>query len=71
MSGAFPAKWPGKCPDCGHWWGQGDLIAYDKTVLMHQDCARGVVGLRAEDIEARKGESVCPDCNLVHRGECP
>ncbi|QLF83859.1 hypothetical protein SEA_MOOSEHEAD_50 [Gordonia phage Moosehead] len=71
MSGSFPAKWPGKCEDCGHWWGQGDLIAYDKNVLMHEDCARGVVGLRAADIELRKDETVCLECHLVHRGECP
>ncbi|QFG13483.1 hypothetical protein PP501_gp51 [Gordonia phage Powerball] len=80
MSGAFPAKFPGQCkhPECGRWFGQGDLVAYTRlepgdrrTVLMHQDCARGLVGLRAEDIELRKGETVCPDCNLAHRGECP
>lgn len=56
MSGSFPAKWPRECPSCKRWWGIGDLIAYDKTVLMHEHCARGVAGLRAEDIRRRRAE---------------
>ncbi|AZF98796.1 hypothetical protein SEA_MARIDALIA_57 [Gordonia phage Maridalia] len=79
MSGAFPAKFPAKCkhPDCGRWFGQGDLVAYTpiergdrQAVLMHVDCARGLVGLKADDIELRKDETVCPECHLAHKGEC-
>ncbi|AMS03290.1 hypothetical protein BJD62_gp47 [Gordonia phage Lucky10] len=57
MSGPFPASWPKKCPECGIWWGRGDLVAYDKSVLMHADCARGIAGLRAEDIRQRRAEA--------------
>lgn len=26
ISGSFPAKWPGKCPQCGEWFKEGTLI---------------------------------------------
>ncbi|QIN93641.1 hypothetical protein SEA_DUMPSTERDUDE_53 [Gordonia phage DumpsterDude] len=80
MSGVFPAKFPAKCkhPECGRWFGQGDDVAFTRiepgdrrAVLMHADCARGIAGLRAEDIERRKRETICPHCHLIHKGECP
>jgi len=63
MSGSFRAQHPAQCknPDCGRWFGVGDVVAYTrinpgdrKEVLMHVDCARGVAGLRAEDIRRRR-----------------
>ena len=78
MSGVFDAKFPGQCqhPECGRWFGQGAAVAFHRlpgersAVLMHEDCARGLTGLKAVDIELRKNETVCPHCHLVHKGEC-
>jgi len=79
VSGAFPARFPGQCkhPECGRWFARDEEVAFhrvepgdSKAVLMHVDCARGLVGLKADDIELRKNETVCPDCYLAHKGEC-
>ncbi|MCH5645125.1 hypothetical protein [Gordonia sp. ABSL49_1] len=86
MSGSFVAAYAGRCkhPDCGRWFAQGELVAYrrldprDETqAIMHDDCAQqwddaknGLHGLKADDIRLRRGETVCGDCHLVHRGEC-
>ncbi|AMS02798.1 hypothetical protein SEA_YEEZY_53 [Gordonia phage Yeezy] len=79
MSGAFPAKFPGWCkhPDCGQRIAVDDEVAFHpvhrgdpEAVLMHVECARGKPNADAEDIELRRGETICPDCHLVHRGEC-
>ena len=79
MSGIFPARYPGQCQhsECGRWFGRDEDVAYHRenpgdreAVLMHADCARGLAGLKADDIQLRKGETVCPDCQLAHRGEC-
>ena len=42
MSGVFPARRPGRCrhPHCEQpVIKRGDLVAYDRNVLMHHDCA--------------------------------
>ena len=78
MSGSFPARYPGECqhPECGRRFGQGDVVAYHRepgerrSVLMHEDCARGVVEPADDDLTLRSGETVCPHCQLVHRGDC-
>lgn len=86
MSGVFPAAYAQRCkhPDCGSWFAQQELVAYrrldprdERQAIMHADCAQrwddtknGLDGLKADDIRLRRGETVCPHCHLVHRGEC-
>ena len=59
---SFEARYAGLCAECDERFPVGTMIRYnDEDEIVHADCYGG-------DIEA--DDDVCPDCHLVHTGEC-
>ena len=62
---AFTAKFEGHCLDCDGRINVGDQVQYDEDAVVHVDCDP------IPDIDApRRTERQCPQCWLVHAGEC-
>jgi hypothetical protein len=62
----FSAKYAGWCEhsDCSYGDNRirpGDTVEYLDNDLMHTECAAHM----------RRRPPTCPDCNLIHAGECP
>ena len=68
---SIPARFPGTCSECGEGWQPGDLIRSfvtieHSTVWVHDVCPDST-----DPTSLRPGETVCPDCWLVHpEGAC-
>lgn len=65
---SFPAKYPGRCADCGEAFPAGTEIGFnadDKTVHVG-----GCPEPEPTEMDLRPGERPCGSCQLVHRGEC-
>lgn len=61
---AFAAKYRGQCNDCGEWFSEGTMVHYnDEDQLVHQDCEDDLLDLG-------EAGTPCPECFLIHRGEC-
>jgi hypothetical protein len=62
---SFQAKYPGRCGSCDERIDVGDEVRYDDDELVHDRCK----ALAADE----QGDltKVCPDCWLLHSGECP
>lgn len=77
-SEAVTANYKHDCPaDCGQPIRPGDRIIHQDGGYVHEDCYDPFLDLeekeprhRADPVGLRRGERVCPDCNLVHPGEC-
>lgn len=68
MTNAFPARYRGKCSDCGEWWREGDPIRFAMHAagnFVHDDCDASAPAEKPE------GET-CPRCFLRKSlsGEC-
>lgn len=68
---SIPARFPGICPECGERWQPGDLIrtaglTTEPGQWRHDRCPNVL------DLDGiRPGETLCPDCWLIHpEGEC-
>lgn len=67
MSLAFAARYPGKCA-AGDSINIGDNVQYDNDdELIHHDC---IGAPPADENTPQRNERMCPDCNMVHAGEC-
>lgn len=63
-SAVFQAKYPGQCGRCDNRIQVGEHVHYDDDELIHVECA--------EDIGLNNNVGTpCPDCWLIHKGECP
>ena len=63
---SFQAKYPGRCTRCDEQFHEGDWVRYEDDFIVHQDCPEPI------DADApRRNERKCPDCYMVHAGECP
>ena len=62
MNNAFPARYRGKCSDCGEWWQEGDPIRFVTY-------AAGDDGWTPADIAA--GNFVHDDCDAAGPTEKP
>ena len=71
---SIQARYPGTCPECGGRWQPGDFIRSDRTAPGNLNIAIWQHAHCPDDpgpTDLRKGEKVCPDCNLVHpEGAC-
>lgn len=68
---SIPARYDGRCPKCGRTWAPGDSISPAPS----GGFARWGHTVCPDDPDdptlLRRGESVCPDCYLVHpEGTC-
>lgn len=61
-SHTFEARFPGVCEDCGGRIEVGDIVHRTEDGYEHEFCP--------DEVEATVKGQPCPDCNLVHRGEC-
>lgn len=61
----FPARWPGRCVECGARFDEGDRIAIDEAGTICAECD-------AIDVPIRHVEPTpCPTCWLIHpEGAC-
>ena len=61
----FEARFPGICESCQEGFEKGEMVMYEDDSLVHAD---------PDDCEAmpkhRRGEAVCPECFMVHAGDC-
>lgn len=58
---SFPARHKGSCTECWEPINVGDFVEYnDKGGLVHTECP---------ELE-RPEKEPCPDCFLIHAGEC-
>lgn len=61
---SFSAKYRGLCAgECGETIRVGDEVVFVDNELMHTACV-------SDPAPGGRVESVCPDCFLVHTGEC-
>lgn len=61
-SRTFEARYEGRCGnDCGYMIEPGDDVLYDGDELVHLSCAPR---------SRRPQPKPCPNCFLVHAGEC-
>jgi hypothetical protein len=61
----FEASYPGKCGACGDRIHPGDQINYCDGATIHAFCDD-----RVDPDEPRRTERKCPDCFMIHAGEC-
>lgn len=66
MGTAFEARFPGKCADCLEWFPEDTRIRYNAdNKIVHEYCEDDVASM--DDV----AEMTCPQCHLIHAGECP
>ena len=69
---SIKARWSGTCPECGERWQPDDPIR--SVVVGHEHVERWVHDRcpnASDPLSLRPGETVCPDCWLVHpEGAC-
>ncbi|QGJ95035.1 hypothetical protein SEA_REDWATTLEHOG_174 [Gordonia phage RedWattleHog] len=64
----FPAQYPGTCNACGDRFPEDTQISYDDTDrTVHADADE--CGVAPAPSRLRM-PGVCPECNLMHAGEC-
>ncbi len=62
---SFQARYSGQCAACGERIYEGARVEYEDDFLVHVDCPERV----NVDVPQRN-ERTCPDCYLIHAGEC-
>lgn len=61
MSRIFPAKYDGRCPECGETFVAGEMLTYDESDrVVHADCTDSVSAARPG-----KPAVVCPRCFMA------
>lgn len=65
---SFTARYPGFCTACDERTHPGDEVDYldgERTKIVHANCPE------LADLDApQRNERQCPDCFLIHAGEC-
>jgi hypothetical protein len=63
-SGPFPARYHGRCAECGEYFREGTQVRYnDDDQIVHADSW-------VDPDAGCADEEPCSDCHLVHTGEC-
>jgi hypothetical protein len=70
-SRVFAANYRGLCATCDDTIYPGDDVCYQGNELVHAEC-RGPVDLDRPVMRRPSStpEEVCPECSMIHRGEC-
>lgn len=61
----FTAKYSGPCAGCPNRIEPGQEVVRDDEGLVHADCGPSI-----DQLGVAPDETVCPDCFMVHSGEC-
>lgn len=62
---SFQAKYSSRCAACDERIHDGNWVRYEDDFLVHDDCPEPV-----NHDAPQRNERNCPDCYMVHAGEC-
>jgi hypothetical protein len=67
VGAVFIAKYAGRCGDCNSKIEPGDMCHYVDDEVCHEGC----FGQHKAALKERaRNEKPCPNCFLIHKGEC-